>query len=285
MAREQLPDVDSVLQYCPSSSTRYLLAPSNLMDGQWFEQSLRIVLTADRFGDQMVLMADGLAGHEHDFYRYVKSSPWLGGNEEYSSLNEGFPYWFNGLVPLAYGLDDERLKTQVLSAADYIINHAAPDGWIGPENSTKTRNFWARYPAFLGLTQLVEADPSQASTIIPAMHKFFGLMHSMLADNYTGYITHPGDVFDAQWGRARFQDMMITLQWMYENYPENNTQILLDNMKYLNDKAFDWAAWYNPETFIKQDLDTVPLHITVENFQFEHGVNAGQGSLPWCGLI
>jgi hypothetical protein len=62
------------------------------------------------------------------------------------------------------------------------------------------------------------------------MHKFFGLMHSMLADNYTGYVTHPGDVFDAQWGRARFQDMMITLQWMYENYPENNTQILLDNM-------------------------------------------------------
>lgn len=225
----------------------------------------------------MVLMADGLAGHEHDFYRFVRSSPWLGGNEEYSSLNEAFPYWFNGLVPLAYGLDDNRLKAQVLSAADYIIGHAAPDGWIGPENTTETRNFWARYPAFLGLTQLVEADPSQASTIIPAMHKFFSLMHSMLANNYTGYITHPGDVFDSQWGRARFQDMMITLQWMYENHPENNTQILLDNMKYLNDKAFDWAAWYSPDMYIKQDLDTVSLDITESNFPFEHGVNAGQG--------
>ena len=226
----------------------------------------------------MVLMADGLAGHEHDFYRYVHSSSWLGGDQEYSSLNEGFPYWFNGLVPLAYGLDDNRLKTQVLSATDYIISHAAPDGWIGPENTTETRNFWARYPTFLGLTQLVEADPSQAPTVIPAMHRFFGLMHSMLADNYTGYITHPGDVFDSQWGRARFQDMMITLQWMYENHPENNSQILLDNMKYLNDKAFDWAAWYSPDMFIKQDLDTVSLAITEENFPFEHGVNAGQGS-------
>jgi hypothetical protein len=79
--------------------------------------------------DQMQLMADGLAGHEYDFYLYVKDSSWLGGNQEYSNLNEGFPYWFNSLVPLAYGLNDDRLKTQVQNAANYVLQHQADDGW------------------------------------------------------------------------------------------------------------------------------------------------------------
>jgi hypothetical protein len=79
--------------------------------------------------DQMQLMADGLAGHEYDFYMYVKDSSWLGGSSEYSDLNEGFPYWFNGLVPLAYGLNDETLKSQVQDAANYVLQHQADDGW------------------------------------------------------------------------------------------------------------------------------------------------------------
>jgi len=39
--------------------------------------------------DQLQLMADGLAGHEHDFYSYVADSTWLGGGSEYSGLDEG----------------------------------------------------------------------------------------------------------------------------------------------------------------------------------------------------
>jgi hypothetical protein len=71
----------------------------------------------------MELMAEGLAGNEAEFYLYVNQSSWLGGDQEYSTLNEAFPYWFNGAVPLAYGLDDERLKAQVQRAVDYVIGH------------------------------------------------------------------------------------------------------------------------------------------------------------------
>jgi hypothetical protein len=91
--------------------------------------------------DQLQLMSDGLAGHEHDFYSYVAHSSWLGGTEEYSDLNEGFPYWYNGIVPLAYGLDDARLKDQVHSATEIVLGRQAADGWLGPETGT-ARNFW-----------------------------------------------------------------------------------------------------------------------------------------------
>src|SRR5277367_4157578 len=170
--------------------------------------------------DQFELMADGLPGRLQEFYRLVKESPWLGGDQEYSSLNEAFPYWFNGLVPLAYGLDDERLKTQVLDAAEYVISHQQDDGWLGPETDLRQRNFWARYPLFLGLAQLVEAEPKMTltGTIIQAMHRFIDLMHDMLSNKHQGFVWKPGDLFDEQWGRSRAADMIVALQWLYEKH-------------------------------------------------------------------
>lgn len=233
--------------------------------------------------DQMQLMSDGLAGHEHDFYDYVAHSSWLGQDMEYSDLNEGFPYWFNGLVPLAYGLDDARLKAQVHSSAQIVLDRQASDGWIGPETGT-SRNFWARYPLFLGLTQLAQGNSTWTGPIVSSLHKFNTLMHSMLADNYTGYIYHEGDQLSAdddQWGQVRSQDMIITLQWLYEHYPGNQSQALLDNTNFLHDKGLNWEDWYNEVAYFGQgmdkDLNTLDLNLTTNNYPYEHGVNVGQG--------
>lgn len=233
-------------------------------------------------------MADGLAGHEHDFYHYVIDNPWLGGTSEYSSLNEAFPYWYNGLVALAYGLDDERLKTQVLGATDYIVSHQQGDGWLGPETDISTRNFWARYPLLLGFTQLIEAEPNSGTryTVISAIYRFLDLMHSMLANNYQGYVAHPGDNFDDQWGRSRAADMILALQWMYENdspffgfptRPDNVSQLIWESMEYFHQQAYDWSYWFSDGVYIKDDLDLYPVDLTNQLFPYVHGVNAGQG--------
>jgi hypothetical protein len=229
--------------------------------------------------DQLQLMADGLPGHEYDFYYLVKDNPWLGGHSEYSPLNEAFPYWFNGLVPLAYGLNDQRLKTQVLGAANYIISHQQDDGWLGPETDVKRRNFWGRYPVFLGLMQLAEAEKGMThpGTIIPAMHRFVNLMQSMLSNGYQGYVWHPGDEFDEQWGRSRAADMVLALQWLYEKYPAGNARNISDCMTFLYNKAYDWSYWFSQENYIKADLDTLPVEITTSLFPFVHVVNAAQG--------
>ncbi|KAI9740231.1 MAG: hypothetical protein M1834_004809 [Cirrosporium novae-zelandiae] len=227
--------------------------------------------------DEMQLMADGLAGHMYDFYHYVKNNPWLGGNQEYSSLNEAFPYWYNGLVQLAYGLDDQRLKDQVFNSTSYIISHQGSDGWIGPETDPRKKNFWARYPVFLGLTALLEADfPTYNFTLGP-MHSFIVLMHEMLANNYTGYVKHDGDDFDDQWGRTRMQDMIISLQWLYEHHPSGNGQLMLDNMKWLNEMSHDWSSWFQQDVFPFADLDTFSADWLDSYFPWLHGVNVGQG--------
>jgi Beta-L-arabinofuranosidase, GH127 len=229
--------------------------------------------------DQLQMMADGLPGHEYDFYHLIRDNPWLGGNSEYSPLNEAFPYWFNGLIPLAYGLNDERLKTQVLGAAEYLISHQQQDGWLGPETDIRKRNFWGRYPVFLGLMQLVEVEPSMThpGTIVPAMHRFVNLMHSMLSNDYQGYVSHPGDEFDEQWGRSRAADMVLALQWLYEKYPEDNKRNISECMRLLYEQAYDWSYWFGEEDYIKSDLDTLPGELTNSFFPYIHVVNAGQG--------
>ena len=219
--------------------------------------------------DQMNLMSDGLAGHQYEFYHIIKDSPWLGGYSEYSVLNEGLPYWFNGLVPLAYGLNDTRLILQVEDVSDYLLNHQQSDGWLGPEEGAD-RDLWGRFPLFLGLWQLVEAEPNRAPKIIPAMYSFINLMHSMLIDNVG---------FDQVWGQVRYQDMLITLQWLLENFPQGNEQILMETMYLLQYRGLDWSSWWTNGTFIFDDLDSVQPPITdlSPEYAFVHGVNAAQG--------
>lgn len=101
--------------------------------------------------DQVRLSADGLGGHLFDFYRYVQRSTWLGGEFEYSELHESAPYWFNYIVPLAWTLDDDRLKGQARQFLDYTLDNQAEDGWLGPETTRQTRGIWARSLLCFGL--------------------------------------------------------------------------------------------------------------------------------------
>lgn len=226
--------------------------------------------------------ANGLAGHEHNFFTFVADSSWTGGNSEYSGLNEGLPYWFNGLVPLAYSLGDSRLKGQVQQTVDSVLKLQASDGWIGPETGG-ARNFWARMPFFLGLMNMADADPDYTDKIVSALNKFYPLMHSMMANNYTGYLPQQGDTLspsDTTWGRVRYMDMMISVMWMYENHPGNMSQTLLDNMHFLQNGSLSWNNWYTPNAYIKQNLWDVPgADSTIGGplYQWEHGVNVGQG--------
>lgn len=228
--------------------------------------------------DQLQLMADGLAGHEHEFYRYVANSTWIGRTEEYSSLDEAWPYWINGIVPLAYSLDNERLKAKVKESIDYIFDHQQADGWIGPETTPQRRFFWPRTLVLYAVTQYLEAEPSQAASIIPKLYKYMELSRTMLADNYLGYISRNDSVFDYHWGITRSHDMLVSLQWLYDYYPAGNEKLLLEVMNYFNDGGWDWAYFYSKEVFPFKDLELYPEQDpTGDLFWYYHGVNSAMG--------
>jgi hypothetical protein len=227
-------------------------------------------------------MADGQAGHQHEFYDFVASSAWLGGNKDYSPLREAFPYWFNGIVPLAYTLQDERLKRQISSSVDHVLKNQSSDGWLGPESKESgLRNLWARYPFLLGLTRLLEADPSYSPRVLPALRKFVGLAHDMLANNGTGLLQQQkGDALSEEnhgWGRARLADFLLSLQWLFENDDQADHAMLLDTMRIAKDSALEWHEWYTDANYTKGDLNQEPPKTTALKFPFLHGVNVAQG--------
>ena len=216
----------------------------------------------------MEIMANGLAGHEADFLSYVNENPWVGGDSDYSDLHEALPYWFNSLVGIAYALDDDRLKSQILNVSNIVLKNQSANGWIGPETTYDSINLWGRFPMMLGLMQLADADPDMTKPIASAIHRFVPEMYKLL---------HDGKSPDETWGRARYGDMSLVLQWLVTYHPSNDTSLIFDTMAALQDWAIDWPGFYSEGSFPFVDLDLWPEDVTTELFPYLHGVNVGQG--------
>ncbi|KAI1107562.1 hypothetical protein F4804DRAFT_163777 [Jackrogersella minutella] len=231
------------------------------------------------FKDQLELEAAGLSGNMFDFYRFVHDSKYIGGSTEYSGLDEASPYWFNGLVPLAFGLGDERIIGQVKYYLDYILDHQQEDGWIGWETTQATRGLWARCLLLLGLIQYAEADTTQTERIVDAMHRYVVLAHSMLQNNFTGLITHGNDTYDtAGFGCGRTHELHIPMQWLLERYPRNNSQIIWETMDLMIEGGVvwggDWRTFWTDDAYPKVYYETTPYDLS---WVFLHGVNMAQG--------
>ena len=78
---------------------------------------------------QLEIQANGLGGHLDEFWPDVgPESGWLGGNGE--SWERG-PYFLDGLIPLAYLLNDDRLKAKsrrfcANSSMNFMVRALAP---------------------------------------------------------------------------------------------------------------------------------------------------------------
>ncbi|KAI1390096.1 uncharacterized protein F4822DRAFT_224318 [Hypoxylon trugodes] len=231
------------------------------------------------FRDQLQLEANGLAGNLYNFYRFVQDSMWIGGSSEYSVLHESSPYWFNGLVPLAFGLDDAGLKKQVYSYMDYVLDHQQSDGWLGPETTPESRGLWARCYFLVGLMQYAQADPSQTDRIVDSMHRYIQLAHSMLKDNFTGLIQKDGQDFDGDgFGAMRAHEMHIPLQWLYEQHPRNNSQVIWETMELMIEGGAqansDWRKYWVKGVY--PEVTYTPRNEPFKNL-FNHGVNMAEG--------
>src|SRR5690242_13621307 len=124
--------------------------------------------------DQLRIQSEGITGHLDEFWPDVgPDSAWLGGTGE--GWERG-PYYLDGLVPLAYLLEDPKLIAKVKPWVEWTLTHQRPDGSIGPEEN---KDWWPIMIMLKVLTQYQEATGD--SRVMPAMQKYFEYQAANLA--------------------------------------------------------------------------------------------------------
>lgn len=97
--------------------------------------------------------ADGLSGHVHEIWKDLSDdSAWLGGNGE---AWERGPYYLDGLVPLAWLLDDPLLQLRKQKWVEALLAGRRLDGNFGP---VRNPDIWPRFVAMKALFQEYESS-------------------------------------------------------------------------------------------------------------------------------
>ncbi len=180
----------------------------------WLKQQLRI-------------QADGLSGNLDTFWPDIKDSAWIGGQAEGW---ERMPYWLDGVIPLAWLMDDQPLKKRISGYLDFIIAHQQEDGWLGPraEEKQEARDLWSQA---LALKMLVGYHDAAGDERIPGVVEKALRMLDRYIDAHSL----------SQWGLFRWFEFLIAIWWLYERKPE---KWLLDLTVKLHAQGFNWREFF-----------------------------------------
>ncbi|HNS21302.1 MAG TPA: glycoside hydrolase family 127 protein [Sedimentisphaerales bacterium] len=180
---------------------------------------------------QLRLQADGLSGHLDEFWPDVGESQWFGGKAEGW---ERAPYWLDGVIPLAWVLDDKALQAKVKRYVDTIVAHQRADGWYAPyplDASAKPYDLWAILLANKVLVQYHEATGDDA--VLQAVTR--NLKATLDALDRTPLFA---------WGKFRWFEGLIPVYYVYERTGE---AWLLDLARKLYSQGFDYMTFYSGE--------------------------------------
>lgn len=178
--------------------------------------------------NQLRIQASGLSGHLDEFWPDVAESGWIGGNAE--GWERG-PYWLDGVIPLAFLLDDPRLKGKVRHWVEYIIQHQHADGWLGPIRDARYGYKYDPWPVFVLLKALSQYhDATGYGPIIAAMQRFLRRLNALLDQQPL-----------KSWGYFRWADLVVSIHWLYEHTRE---RWLLDLAAKVRQQGFDWRAHF-----------------------------------------
>lgn len=168
--------------------------------------------------EMLVRQKDGVTANLDTIYPSVcgERNGWLGGDGDQW---ERGPYWIDGLLPLAYILDDDSLKAKAQRWVEWALASQTEDGQFGPRTDypreagiqrTNSLDWWPRMVVLKILQQYYNAtsDPR----VISFMDKYFRYQLRTLPEKPLGNWT--------KWASFRGGDNMLVALWLYQKTGE-----------------------------------------------------------------
>lgn len=140
-----------------------------------------------------------------------KRNGWLGGDGDQW---ERGPYWIDGLLPLAYIMDDAQLKKKVQPWVEWALQSQRADGFFGPSidypfeqglQRDNSEDWWPRMVVLKFLKQYYSATNDQR--ILTFMTRYFRYQLQTLPKKPLGHWTF--------WAEYRACDNLQIVYWLY----------------------------------------------------------------------
>lgn len=232
--------------------------------------------------DQLETQAKGLSGTLGKYWPYVnEDSAWAGGSGD---AWERAPYYLDGLVPLAWELDDEELKSKCKKYLNWIFSSQREDGWFGPREN---KDYWPNMIVLKAVMQYFTATGDKKALVF--------------MDNYFRYENkNIEDIPLSDWAVARAQENMLAVEWLYNI---TGQKYLLDLLYKLKDQSLDWTNQLHAFPYIRamsrsftwerlktgKESEEAPITGTMRpyfstQYHLTHGVNIAM-SLKAPGVI
>lgn len=186
--------------------------------------------------DQLKRTAEGLTGHIDEYYSLMGSrNGWLGGDGD---MWERGPYWIDGLVPLAYLLDDNGLKAKCQKWVESVLASQREDGFFGPSKDlpyepglqrNNAQDWWPRMVVLKFMKQYYDATGDER--VVKFMDKYFRYQYATLPGKPLGNWTF--------WGAERGADNLYVVYWLYNITGE---EYLLKLGDIIAEQTSDWKG-------------------------------------------
>lgn len=237
----------------------YLNNRQPLLQKDYIELPLGAIRAEGWMQEQLVRMKEGMTGHLDKVYEPVMGARngWLGGDGD---VWERGPYWIDGLLPLAYILNDEALKEKIKPWVEWTLASQKPDGYFGPDTDRtpepglqrdNARDWWPKMVMLKVMQQYYSA--TEDTRLLDFFTKYFKYQLAELPKTPLGHWTF--------WGEQRGGDNLMMVYWLYNI---TGDKFLLDLGELIHRQTFNWT-----DIFLNQD------HLSQQHSL--HCVNLGQG--------
>lgn len=124
------------------------------------------------------------------------------------------PYWIDGLIPLAYILDDEALKTKARPWVEWALASQTEDGYFSTTvdleferglQRSNAKDWWPRMVVLKFLKQYYDATGDER--VLTFLTKYFKYQHKHLNETPLNNWTY--------WGQERGGDNLYIVYWLY----------------------------------------------------------------------